>query len=171
MSNSISYIAFDLSNDVIYQMYLIAQHIKTIIPNFIPMEYDSIHMTVCFLGEVAKRLKSKSKINELVNEYIPDIPVVDKLEFKSFELFGLKQNLIVATFSISNTSQQNIINIQQQCVNKYGAPEHDRIYIPHITLGKISNVNSSNIINIKNLNFPIPELKIITDLKCKIIGL
>ena len=57
MVNKNNYIAFELDNTIIQQFYTIGQELNKVIENFCPFELEQIHMTVCFLGELSKKIK------------------------------------------------------------------------------------------------------------------
>jgi hypothetical protein len=56
-----NYIAFDLNWNMSNQFYLIVQEISNKIDNFCPFELEQIHIIVCFLGELGKRIKTNKK--------------------------------------------------------------------------------------------------------------
>lgn len=50
-----------MDSNIIEQFYLISLEISNKIENFCPFELEQIHMTVCFLGELGKRIKTNKK--------------------------------------------------------------------------------------------------------------
>lgn len=169
MPNNNNYVAFDLDFDVINQFYLISQEISTKIENFCPFEFEQIHMTVCFLGELGKRIKTNKKETfEKLNLDINNFDGIGNLIFDSYELFGSKNNLIVAKFKISKSDEKKIIQFKQYCSKSYGAP-NENYYAPHITLGKILNYNEKNPIDINKLNISKPIINVITCPKLKLV--
>ena len=169
MPNNNNYIAFDLDYDIINQFYLISQEISTKIENFCPFEFEQIHMTVCFLGELGKRIKiNKKETFEKLNYDVINFDEIENLIFDSYELFGSKNNLIVAKFKISKSDEKKIIQFKQYCSKIYGAPNED-YFTPHITLGKILNYNEKNHIDITKLNISKPIINTITNPKLKLV--
>lgn len=162
-TNNNSYIAFELPYEFMVDLHRVTERIQHHIPTFIPMEIDVMHMTVCFLGEVRKRLKSKTKFAEL-QLYVSECEPIDSLEFKSYELFSIKQNLVVATFDISPQNKEKILALNRHCVAHFGATV-DVDYAPHITLGKIPHVNKSTAINLEAFGLSPPETTTLTDLR------
>jgi 2'-5' RNA ligase len=166
--NKNRYIAFNLPNNLKQELYETGQWIKENYKeiNFIPMEYNDIHMTVCFLGELSKNIKEnkKAKILEL-EEKINNIPPINNMRFNKFDLFSPKKNLIVAHFILPTHIIEQIIKIKQSFIS-YGAP-NEIFYEPHITLGKIMNCNSS--INIDLSKIPLLQINRIDNLNCILI--
>jgi 2'-5' RNA ligase len=166
--NKNRYIAFNLPNNLKQELYDIAQWINTHYKeiNFIPMEFNDIHMTMCFLGELSKNIKDnkKAKILEL-EEKIRNIPTINNMKFNKFDLFSVKKNLIVAHFTLPKHTIDQIIKLKQSFII-YGAP-NELFYEPHITLGKIMNCNSS--VNIDLSEIPLPQTNIIHNLTCVLI--
>jgi 2'-5' RNA ligase len=169
MPNNNNYIAFDLDSTITNQFYLIGQEISSKIDNFSPFEFEQIHMTVCFLGELGKRIKTNKKETfEKLQLDIDNFTPIDNLVFDSYELFGSKNNLIVAKFKISKSDEKKVIQFKQYCSSTYGAPD-ENYYTPHITLGKILHYNDSNPININKLNISKPDTNIISNPKLKFV--
>lgn len=168
MPNNNYYIGFDLEFEIINQFYLIGQEISTKIDNFCPFELEQIHMTVCFLGELGKKIKTNKKQTfENLHLDINNFSEISNLIFDSYELFGSKNNLIVAKFKISKSDEKKIIQFKQYCSKTYGAPDED-YYTPHVTLGKILYHNDSKTIDINNLNINKPMIPIINKPKLKL---
>jgi 2'-5' RNA ligase len=158
MPNKNNYVAFQLDNTIIEQYYMIGQEINKTIDNFSPFELDQIHMTVCFLGDLSKKIKiNGKKILEQLDISIKTQPETSSLEFDSFELFGTKNNLIVARFKISNKEREKIIQFKKYCSDNYGAPLED-YFTPHITLGKILHFNESNCPDLFTIQIPRPKI-------------
>ena len=169
MPNNNNYIGFDLDFNTSNQFYLIGQEISSKIDNFCPFELEQIHMTVCFFGELNKRIKTNKKETfEKLHLDINNFTGIGNLEFDSYQLFGSKNNLIVAKFKISKSDEKKIIQFKQYCSKTYGAPDED-YFTPHITLGKILHYNDSNPINIDKLNISKPDYNIIFNPKLKLI--
>ena len=161
MPNNNNYIAFDLDFNTKNEFYLIAQEISSKIENFSPFELDQIHMTVCFLGELNKKIKiNKKETFDKLQSEINNFAEIGNLIFNSFELFGSKNNLIVAKFKMSKSDENKIIKFKQYCSKTYGAPD-ENFYVPHITLGKILHYNETNKIDVSKLNISKPNINII----------
>jgi len=169
MPNSNSYVAFDLTADIQEQFYDISNQFASKIENFKPFEKEQIHMTVCFLGELSKKIpKDKKQTIEKLNVDIKNFEPINSLKFVGYELFGPKNNLIVARFSMCKTEEAKIIKFKSDCTEKYGAP-NENFYVPHITLGKIQFANETNTVNISKLNVPNPEITNISSVKFKLV--
>lgn len=156
MPNKNNYIAIDLDNETINDFYKISQELSQKINNFIPFELEQIHMTVCFLGELGKKIKTNKK--ETFEKLLFDIESQDKistLQFDSFQLFGTKNNLVVAKFTIGKKEEKKIIEFKKYCAKTYFAPD-ENYYTPHITLGKILYSSENNDINLNELNITKP---------------
>lgn len=156
MPNNNKYIAFELNSEIVEEFYNIGQNISTQINNFSPFEIDQIHMTVCFLGELFKKIKTNKKeiLENLLNE-IKNYPQIKTLVFDCYELFGNKNNLIVAKFKMSKSEEKNIIELKKYYSSKFNVPLED-FYVPHITLGKILNMSEKNKINLNNIKISKP---------------
>lgn len=61
MPNKNNYIAFNLDHQTINDFYKISQELSQKINNFVPFELEQIHLTVCFLGELGKKIKTNKK--------------------------------------------------------------------------------------------------------------
>jgi len=139
MSNKNRYIKFDLPDSIVTEVHAIGQFIKESHEHFSPYEYNEIHMTVCFLGNLSKNLGSNDKkqkydeIDHLIATF-NKVPV-SGLTFKSYQLFGANKNLLVATFDMSKADRDRIIAFKQQFV-LFGAPA-ENYFTPHITIGKL----------------------------------
>ena len=169
MVNKNNYIAFELDNTIIQQFYTIGQELNKVIENFCPFELEQIHMTVCFLGELSKKIKiDKRKTFDQLMECIQNQPEITSLEFDSFELFGTKNNLIVAKFKISKKEQEKIIQFKKYCSENYQAPDED-YYIPHITLGKILYYNQTNQLDLSKIAIEYPLITKLGSVKMKLI--
>lgn len=157
MPNSNNYIAFDLDNVICQEFYDIGQNIFAKLENFSPFELNQVHMTVCFLGELSKKIKTNKKetFENLLTE-IHDFPPICTLEFDSYQLFGSKNNLVVAKFKMSKADEKKIIDLKKYYTDKFQAPK-ENYYTPHITLGKILNMNGENKIDLDSLNLPKPS--------------
>lgn len=169
MPNNNSYVAFEFSDAIKQEYFTISQEISTKIENFIPFELDQIHMTVCFLGELGKKLKNnyKQSINH-INEKLENFAPINSIEFSHYELFGTKNNLIVAIFKISNSEKNKLIELKKEFSNKYDAPDED-FYVPHITLGKIQFHDSTKPFDIKKLLLHKPNNSKLLNLKMKLV--
>lgn len=152
--NKNKFIAFNLNDEILDDYYKIAYELSFLIPNFIPMERDNLHMTVCYLGDIYRNLRQqknilvKDKIIELENKIneISETNKINTLIFDSFELFGEKQNLVVAKFRFppnKSNDKKQIINLKKYFSENFYAPNED-YFEPHITLGKISGANDSH---------------------------
>ena len=150
-SNKNKFIAFNLSDEILDDYHGIVCQISSVMPKFSPMTRDNLHMTVCFLGDVYRNLKQlntpiKEKITELMNKIneINESSKISNIIFDSFELFGEKQNLIVAKFRFINANdKKKIINLKQYFSTNFFAP-NENYFEPHITLGKILGANDSD---------------------------
>ena len=172
MPNNNCYVAFDLDFDITNQFYVISQEISNKIDNFCPFQLEQIHMTVCFLGELGKRIKTNKK--EIFEKLYLDIESFDgigNLVFDSYELFGSKNNLIVAKFKISKSDEKKIIQFKQYCIKTYGSKNiiDEDYYTPHITLGKILYYDKTNPLDINKLNISKPSINIISSPKFKLV--
>jgi 2'-5' RNA ligase len=171
LHNKNRYVAFKLPEDLVGELYEIGLWIRDNNPDitFIPMDYEQIHMTVCFLGELSKNLigNKKQKIQE-IEQAINDFPEINQVIFDKYELFSVKQNLIVAKFIISEETKKKIIKFKKQFV-QYGAPNED-FYVPHCTLGKIMNCNENTVFTTECCS-SIPRITIteLHHLKCKLV--
>jgi 2'-5' RNA ligase len=153
-SNKNKFIAFNLSDEILDNYHEIVCELSKLIPKFVPMERDNLHMTVCYLGDIYRNLKQqknilvKDKISELenkINEF-NETNKVSGIIFDSFELFSEKQNLIVAKFRFASdkpNDKKRIIDMKKYFSTNYFAPNED-YFEPHITLGKISGANDSD---------------------------
>jgi len=154
MENKNKYIKFNLPENIIGEIYELGQLIKKDNEQFSPFEYNDIHMTVCYLGNLSKNLGSVNKkekyieIDELINNFNNNH--INELTFKGFELFGDKKNLLVAIFDIPKNECNRIINFKKQFV-KYGAPQEE-YYTPHITIGKLMYNSKIDIHQLKTYN-------------------
>ncbi len=169
MPNNNNYVAFEFNDEIKQEYFTISQEISTQIENFVPFELDQIHMTVCFLGELGKKLKNnyKQSINQ-INEKLQNFDIINSIEFSHYELFGTKNNLIVAIFKISNSEKNKLIELKKDFANKYDAPKED-FYVPHITLGKIQFYDSTKPFDIKKLLLNKPNHLKLTNLKMKFV--
>lgn len=156
MPNKNNYIAFDLDFETINDFYKISQELSQKINNFVPFELEQIHMTVCFLGELGKKIKTNKK--QVFENLLFDInsqDMISTLQFDSIKLFGTKNNLVVAKFTISKKEEKKIIEFKKYCSNNYFAPD-ENYYTPHITLGKILYSSENDKINFDELNITKP---------------
>jgi 2'-5' RNA ligase len=152
--NKNKFIAFHLSDEILDDYYNVVESITSLMPNFIPMERDNLHMTVCYLGDIYRNLRQqknilvKDKISELENK-INEFNETNKISgiiFDSFELFSEKQNLIVAKFRFASdkpNDKKQIIDLKKYFSENFFAPNED-YFEPHITLGKISGATDSD---------------------------
>jgi 2'-5' RNA ligase len=154
IGNKNKFIAFNLSEEILDDYYNIVYKILELMPKFIPMERDNLHMTVCYLGDVYRNLRQqkniliKDKMSELDNKIneLNETSKISGIIFHSFELFGEKQNLVVAKFCFSpnnSNDKKRIIDLKKYFSTNYFAPNED-YFEPHITLGKISGANDSD---------------------------
>lgn len=167
---NIRYIAVDLEPFIQNQFYQISQDILTTIENFSSFEQEQIHMTICFLGDVDKRIKTNkkdfyNKLNYDIENFLSEQII---LEFDSYKLFGSKNNLIVAKFKLCEQDKNKIIEFKQHCSKNYGSPS-ENYFVPHITLEKILNFNNNLDFDIDKLNIPKPKIPIITLEKLKLV--
>lgn len=169
-----NYIAFDLEYDLLNQFYLIGQEISNKIDIFIPFNLDQLHMTVYFLGDLFVKIKTnKKEIIDKINFDINNFEGINNLIFDSYELFGSKNNLLVAKFKISKSDEKKIIQFKQYFNITYGSKKHDDIienyFTPHITLGKILYSNKSEQFDMSKLNIPKPIINDVINPKLKLV--
>lgn len=167
MSNKIRYICFQLPDETIQEMYNVGKWIEENSQEykFIPMDYNQVHMTVCFLGDLSKNLKDNKKAKmDQIQTIINDFPEINQLTFSGYELFSIKQNLIVAKFNLPEKTKKQIIEFKKMFV-EYGAPL-ENYFTPHITLGKLMNKSDSGGFDCSKI--PMPETIVINQLKCKL---
>jgi 2'-5' RNA ligase len=173
--NKNRYVKFNLSVDIQKEYANIAKQIESLIISegfeYSPMDLEQIHMTVCYLGNLQQNLNkiksnTKNKLVEL-DEKLNKLPPIDSIEFDRFEIFGSKQNLIIAKFKISDSDKKKIIEFKKDMTENFFAPD-ENFYIPHITLGKVNWFSKNK--SPKELNFIneifIPINKKLTNLKC-----
>jgi 2'-5' RNA ligase len=141
-----NYISLDLDYTFTEEVCNVCLEIQQLIKSheFIPMEQHSLHMTLCFLGDSLQTdRKNKMKI---VNEQMENFSGLFCDQFLTFDKFSLfpetKKNLVVAIFKSNDVSFiQKMTNFKREFV-RIGAKEED-FFVPHITLGKIQNMNLS----------------------------
>jgi 2'-5' RNA ligase len=157
-----NYISLDLDYSFTEEVCNICLEIQQLIKNctgheFIPMEQHSLHMTLCFLGDSLQTdRKNKMKI---VNEQIDNFSGLFSDQFLTFDRFSLfpetKKNLVVAIFKSNDPSFiQKMTTFKREFV-RIGAKEED-FFVPHITLGKIQNMNLSRAHELDNMLRQIP---------------
>ncbi|ATZ80524.1 RNA ligase domain containing protein [Bodo saltans virus] len=142
------YIKLDLPHELISNVCNISTWIKDNNEfQFVPVEYEQIHMTICFLSNYIKKNKKESIVYEMMNKFPFDNT---EIKFKKYALFPeSKENLIVAIFDTSITFHTNVINFQKNVYNKLGITDNEQYHFTaHITLGKIMNKNDKTIVNL-----------------------
>ena len=149
-----NYIALNLSFEYRSQISQISDQLQTTIKDtvnfdFTPMDTDSVHMTICFLGDILEtnRKEKTNVLNNLIEQFSVQFGS-SILQFESFELFPPnKKNLVVAVFRCQDKLfNKNIIEYKKKFI-KIGAKE-ENYFTAHITLGKIQNFNMSDTNNL-----------------------
>ncbi len=154
-----NYVALNLDHEYKTHLVSICEQIKNLIQNstnndFIPMQINSLHMTICFLGSVLEKDRKTKEIfiDDQINKF-SEIFDNTVLEFSGYELFPpTKKNLIVATFKCSKNNVkfvEQIIQFKNEFV-KIGANE-EKYFTSHITLGKIQNMQIKNAYIFENM--------------------
>ena len=83
-----------------------------------------------------------AELTKLLDEFNNQGPLTS-LQFKGYDLFSEKRNLIVARYTINPTEYTRVLDLKKTCARLFGAPvELD--FEPHITMGKIQNCNDAN---------------------------
>lgn len=82
MPNKNNYVAIDLDYKIINDFYKISQELSQKIDNFVPFEFEQIHMIVCFLGELGKKIKTNKK--ETFEKLLFDIQRQNKISTLQF---------------------------------------------------------------------------------------
>jgi 2'-5' RNA ligase len=137
-----NYIKLDLSEDTTMSLHDLTLSIKNMFDStgnsFEPMDYNGLHMTLVFLGDILKK-RGVMPINMTqFNNVLSDTPFCNKnlmLTSDKLCLFGRHKNLVVLTFECDKEFIKSIINYKSSFV-QFGAKE-ERYFTPHITLGKI----------------------------------
>lgn len=149
-----NFVALELPETLINELHEVAQWIRTefIDINFVPMERNSIHMTLCFLGNIliGKKKETIDEINKLIYNFPNDRHKNIVLSFDNFCLFPeIKQNLVVAKFKCHKSFIDDTIKFKKEFV-KFGTTE-ENWFSPHVTLGKIQNKNNDTYIDLKKI--------------------
>jgi 2'-5' RNA ligase len=151
----INYIKLDLPNQLKQEIYQTGQWIKENYKNqfdFCNMEYDDIHMTICFIGS---HLKGK-KLGDQVEGEMKNFPFSSyqntNIQFDKYDLFPeIKENLIVARFDPPKSFIKDVIDFQKRFCQKFGIPADKYYFAPHITMGKIQNKNDKMKVNLSKI--------------------
>jgi 2'-5' RNA ligase len=145
----------EIRGDIYNSVQYIDQHIKDLIGTdkveFMPMDYNDIHMTLVFCGEHLRKLNKdqQAKIKEIIDKFKQSYTV----KFDKYMLFPPnKENLIIALFTLEKSCLTSIYNMKKELV-QYGIPL-DAEFIPHITLGKIKYMKPEYVKTIKLSDIP-----------------
>lgn len=138
-----NFIALNIDNELLDEMYLKIQELKQKIGNFSPYKKSDLHMTLCFLGTILKTDRNLKMIEITKNmESFSDQHSGKILVFDSFDIF---KNLIVVKFKCEENPEKfvgDVIQFKQSFVN-IGAKK-ENYFTPHITLGKIEGLNRTD---------------------------
>jgi 2'-5' RNA ligase len=147
-----NYIKLNLSDELTQEVFEIGNWIRDNNDfQFEPMEYDGIHMTIAFLGNIMKGKKIETDIETLINKFPFEKYQNMNITFAGYDLFPeSKKNLIVARFNVSQQFTDDVIKFQKEFC-KFGV-EQDRYYFaPHITIGKIMHKNEKTKIDLTKI--------------------
>lgn len=153
-----NYIKLNLTNELTQEIFEIGNWIKNNNADFQfePMEYDGIHMTIAFLGNIMKGKKIESDIESIIGKFPFAKYQNMNITFAGYDLFPeSKQNLIVARFNVSQQFTDDVIKFQKEFC-KFGAEQDKYYFAPHITIGKIIHKNEKTKINLSQIP-PITE--------------
>lgn len=168
MPNRNSYLVLSLSDKLRSNLYVLAQKLKNSIANidngtgnldFDLMEFENIHITFFFTGELLHKLSRIQLknwydsvtmiINEVLNEAKLNEAKMNEplmIQYTGFDVFPpAKSNLIVAKFDVSNLLHKMYQKIAESSKHLLGDDSSglkliDKLnmeWIPHCTLGKI----------------------------------
>jgi 2'-5' RNA ligase len=150
LSNKNIYVELSFPLELRDELTTINTVITTEIPNYNPMSYQGLHMSIAYIGDIANYAKSVNKsvkallaeLNDVLTEFNNRGPL-SSLQFKGYDLFSEKRNLIVARYKINHDEYSCVLDLKKTCAKLFGAPvESD--FEPHITMGKIQNCNDTN---------------------------
>lgn len=162
-----NYIALKLDDDFVDTIYDICRMIRDKLNNehigdFVPMDLENIHMTLCFFGHILSEDR-KNKMT-FVNKKITEFKTMfsgNVLSFDNYVVFGRHKNLLVATFKCINNPKFTDKMIEfKKMFCEIGAIE-ENYFTAHITLGKINNFNATEQ-NLTKINQLMSEIDRIT---------
>lgn len=150
LSNKNIYVELYIPQELRDELTTINTMISTEIPNYNPMTYSGLHMTIAYIGDIANYAKSVNKSIKGLLAELTDVLTefnnqghLKSIQFKGYDFFSEKRNLIVARYTISHDEYLRILDLKKICASLFGAPvESD--FVPHITMGKIQNCNDTN---------------------------
>jgi len=171
-----NYVKFTLQEIMMENLHKIAIWIKNNCHNinFIPIDKINIHITLCFLGDIIKnyhvdkklRLKEIHTVINKFNTFLSNSDLPNNLIFEKYDLFPeSKQNLIVAKFKCSEKFMDTIIEFKKQFII-FGINDN-KIFVPHVTLGKIQFKYINTHINLCAI--PTENIGLIKILGCKFV--
>lgn len=149
-----NFVALDLTHDFRNEIHQICVQIKEQIKDyeFIPMDEENLHMTLCFLGSVLMENRKNKMLTIDCNGQIFANEFGGKiLEFDQYSLFpDSKKNLIVAKFKCSDKNFIADMIKFKKMFCKIGAKE-ENYFTPHVTLGKIQGVKANANIDLSSI--------------------
>jgi 2'-5' RNA ligase len=157
-TNWISLTLPETTRDAYYMIgQYLTQNIKTIVHenvDFIPMEYNDLHMTLVFCDDKLRKLSKEQKpvYESIMNQQIQSF----KLKFDKYELFPPgKENIIIARFADNISFQKFVLKLRSEFSNI--GIKFEENFIPHITLGKIRGFKKEY--KRDNIVIPDPNIK------------
>jgi RNA 2',3'-cyclic 3'-phosphodiesterase len=108
------------------------------------VNFSTLHLTLFFLGETSN--KTLELVNALLSEKLLYFPTFE-IEVRSLGSFGKRHNPKVLWVGIKpNEHLTNLQNIVCECVLPYGFQKDERGFNPHITIGRIKNIEDAKVI-------------------------
>ncbi len=105
---------------------------------FNPVEIQTLHMTLVFMGQRLQRITKDQRyqLNVLINQSSLELQGHHMI-FSHFDFFPeTKKNLIVAVYQLHLTTSKIITHLSQS-INNMKFLDDERQLVAHITLGKI----------------------------------
>lgn len=111
---------------------------------------DNLHMTVCFIGEVAPEdLSRVQRIGREASQYLPD----SELQLAKPGFFGKKDSAILYLHAEGGNAYASMAQILRSKLSEQGLPYDPKPFVPHITLARKTDLRAMGSQN----EFPSPS--------------
>lgn len=156
------YIAIDFENNIKDYFSKITTYIKNYCIEGIFTEMKNFHLTICFIGEADDIQISQLKevINKVVLEASPFELLVNNLG-----IFKRKKTNILWIGIEENLTLSELHKKLSTLLKEFKIPFHDKLFMPHITLGRRILFHESfhdlnNLIEFERISIPVKSISL-----------